>query len=204
MTNSQYRLLVSDAVALVSCTFSPNVREGQIHCYGPTECPSGYTCVTAGQKFPGVCCRDLNCRSSLMTPPDGGGGDGPMTMLDSLASEVGTNDTTVGAPDAPQGSTPDVPAGSDVAQDQIAIGTGGTTGTGGTIGTGGTTSLGGTTSVGGTAKTGGTTVAGGSTGLGGSVNSGGTRFSPSWEAKGRSMCTGAITGTGTKAPPLLG
>ena len=60
-------LLVSAAYTLGSCTFSPNLLNGNVTCHKNDDCPSGYFCdpVAAVNGAIGVCCKGKSCSGNL-------------------------------------------------------------------------------------------------------------------------------------------
>jgi len=60
-------LLVSAACTLGSCTFSPNLLNGNVTCHKNDDCPSGYFCdpVAAVNGAIGVCCKGIACSNKL-------------------------------------------------------------------------------------------------------------------------------------------
>jgi hypothetical protein len=195
MPKIKYPLLVSAAIALAACKFSPNVPDGRIHCNGLTECPSGYFCVGNSASSPGVCCKDKSCSSGPFLSQDGGG-DGPMTRLDGRGSDAATSSEGVGGSSGAGGSIGQ--GGASVTGG--ATNGGGTTSVGGSIIQGGATSIGGSTNAGGTTNVGGTSIGGsigkgGAPAIGGSTNAGGTTN------VGGVIGPGGTTSTGGAAKP---
>ena len=116
MPRIQRRLLVFALCALAACTLSPNVKDGQIRCKGPTEYPSGYTCVTGDQtSTAGVCCKDKGCWNKLFSGD--AGAEAPITRLDGATDLPFDSASPDGAPDVPRDSMPDIPFAADAAQD---------------------------------------------------------------------------------------
>jgi hypothetical protein len=68
----QFKFVVA-AIALASCSFSPNVPNGHVICKSVSDCPSGYTCelVPGADPIYNVCCKDKGCASSLSPGIDG-------------------------------------------------------------------------------------------------------------------------------------
>ena len=119
MRRLKRRLLVSAVWALGSCTFSPNLPNGNVICHKSSDCPSGYLCEPVAQLRGAVrvCCKDALCFSTLgpdqigqiataagISQYDGGygheaGGDGA-EALDGLAGSDAAADVSA-TPDGP-------------------------------------------------------------------------------------------------------
>jgi hypothetical protein len=73
-TRIRHGLLLSVVVAVCGCSLDTAIPNSQLVC-DPTksECPSGYSCVTAGVSS--VCCKGGDCGPALASSPPDGGGD---------------------------------------------------------------------------------------------------------------------------------